>query len=135
MLEKQISIGLKIGLLIALIIVLHSVSNLASHLGIITDLFILLGLIQSVRFLSNKNIRKETIKNLEDFIDIEDIKSFINKLITFVSSDEKDFYNALDSFSVFYQDYEDEDQDEDESNDQDDDKDIDKLNTEPLDYI
>lgn len=87
MLEKQLSMGLKIALIIAAIILIHGVSNIAGNLGLISDLFILLGLIQSVRFISDKQVREETVNSFSNFINTKDVHLFIDKIISFIKED------------------------------------------------
>jgi hypothetical protein len=84
MLEKQLSIGLKITLIITSIILIHSISNFAGSLGLISDVFILLGLIQSIRFLTDNDVREELINSFNKFISINDINTTIKLLLKFV---------------------------------------------------
>lgn len=79
-LETRLSVGIKaIGLLV-IILVLHSASSVLNNLGILTDLFIIIGVYQAGQFLINKETRQNIISKAKELVDTESIDNMVSEV-------------------------------------------------------
>lgn len=79
-LETRLSIGIKaIGLLV-IVLVLHSASSVLNNLGILTDLFIIIGVYQAGQFLTNKESRQNIINKAKELVDTESIDNMVSEV-------------------------------------------------------
>ena len=85
-LNTKINLGIKLLLSLIFLILLHNVSSILNNLGIITDLFIIIGVYQSGKFLTNKEIRRSVIDKSKELIDFESFDGFINNIIDIINN-------------------------------------------------
>mgnify|MGYP000051674964 CR=1 FL=1 len=85
-LNTKISLGVKILIALICLVILHNASSILNNLGIITDLFIIIGVYQSGKFLTNKEIRTSVIDKSKEIIDFESFDGFIDNVIDLINN-------------------------------------------------
>lgn len=85
-LNTKISLGVKILIALICLVMLHNASSILNNLGIITDLFIIIGVYQSGKFLTNKEIRTSVIDKSKELIDFESFDGFIDNVIDLINN-------------------------------------------------
>lgn len=73
MFQQRVNLGLQVIFLGIGLTILHLVGSVFGGLGVLTDGFITIGLVQSIKFLINAEFRKEAYEGFEEFIDINEI--------------------------------------------------------------
>lgn len=84
-LNTKINLGIKLLIGLVILVMLHNACSIFNNLGILTDLFIIIGVYQSGRFLINKEVRTSVINKTQEIIDFENFDSFINNVIDLVN--------------------------------------------------
>lgn len=84
-LRTKINLGVKLLGLFIILLMLHNVSSILNNLGIITDLFIIIGVYQSGKFLTNKEVRTSVIDKSKELIDFESFDGFIDNVIDLIN--------------------------------------------------
>lgn len=95
-LETKINLGIKLLGLVIVVLMLHSVSSMLNNLGILTDLFIVIGVYQSGKFLTNKELRNATINKTKEIVDISSLDDFVNSTMTVVNNFTKEETNDVE---------------------------------------
>lgn len=85
-LNTKIRFGVKILIALICLVMLHNASSILNNLGIITDLFIIIGVYQSGKFLTNKEIRTSVIDKSKELIDFESFDGFIDNVIDLINN-------------------------------------------------
>lgn len=85
-LNTKISLGVKILIALICLVILHNASSILNNLGIITDLFIIIGVYQSGKFLTNKETRTSVIDKSKELIDFESFDRFIDNVIDTINN-------------------------------------------------
>lgn len=84
-LNTKISLAVKILIALVSLVMLHNASSILNNLGIITDLFIIIGVYQSGKFLTNKEVRTSVIDKSKELIDFESFDGFIDNVIDLIN--------------------------------------------------
>lgn len=84
-LNTKISLAVKILIALVSLVMLHNASSILNNLGIITDLFIIIGVYQSGKFLTNKEVRTSVIDKSKELIDFESFDGFIYNVIDLIN--------------------------------------------------
>lgn len=84
-LETRLSIGIKGVMVLIVVLLLHSTSSILNHLGILSDLFIIIGVYQAGQFLTNKELRQNSINKAKELIDTESIDKVINDIVNTIN--------------------------------------------------
>lgn len=77
MLESRITLGLQAGLVLFTLGLVHIAGSVFGSLGIISDLFIVIGGIQTARFFLNETLRNDVYESLGEFLNLNDVAEFI----------------------------------------------------------
>ena len=75
--EEKYKVGLKIFIILISVSVVHTAGNIFGHLGIISDLFVVLGLIQVWNNVKTAKARADIMDKIDSLIDIGDISQFL----------------------------------------------------------
>lgn len=84
-LNTKISLAVKILIALVSLVMLHNASSILNNLGIITDLFIIIGVYQSGKFLTNKEVRTSVIDKSKELIDFESFDGLIDNVIDLIN--------------------------------------------------
>ncbi len=84
-LETRLSIGIKGVIVLIVVLLLHSTSNVLNHLGILSDLLIVIGVYRAGQFLTNKELRQNSINKAKELIDTESIDKVISDIVNTIN--------------------------------------------------
>jgi len=73
MLQQRVNLGLKTILVVTGLAILHLIGSVFGGLGLISDGFLAIGLIQSIRFLFNADFRYEASESFDEFINVNEV--------------------------------------------------------------
>ena len=94
MLQARITLGLQATLILFVLGVVHMTGSVLSGLGIISDIFVVLGAIQTGRFFINEDLRYDVSEFLGELLNLNDISEGIVDIIDEVV--EEDFEEVDD---------------------------------------
>lgn len=102
-LRTKVNLSIKLLGLFIILLMLHNISGIVDNLGIITDLFIIIGAYQTGEFFINKEVRTSIINKSKQLIDFESFDGFVNNTINAIeriseksTEIEKDFNFSVD---------------------------------------
>ena len=75
MLQQRVNLALQTILVLIGLSILHLVGSVFGGLGLISDAFITIGLVQSIRFLFDADFRYEASEGFDEFINISEVSA------------------------------------------------------------
>ena len=88
MLQQRITLSLQASLLLLSLAVVHMGGSVLGNLGIISDIFVVVGFAQTVRFFLSSYIREDVSEAFEDFMDLEEVSESLTDLISGVTKED-----------------------------------------------
>lgn len=101
MLENRITLSLQATFILITLGLVHLTGSVLGRLGILSDLFVVIGAIQTVRFFINEDLRFDVSEFLGEFLQLSDVAEFIADKLDEVIVDEvteEEFEAYLASF-------------------------------------
>lgn len=81
MLQQRITLSLQAGLLLLTLAIIHMGGSVLGGLGIISDLFVVIGFSQTVKFFLDSYMRDEVSEAFQDFIDLESLSQEVTGVV------------------------------------------------------
>ena len=73
MLQQRVTLALQATLILLTLSIVHMIGSVFGGLGIISDAFVAIGLVQAIRFAFNKDVRKEVQEFFADFLNLDEL--------------------------------------------------------------
>lgn len=99
-LETRLSIGVKGVMVLIVVLLLHSTSNVLNHLGILSDLFIIIGVYRAGQFLTNKELRQNSINKAKELVNIESIDKVISDIVDTINKTKAEIKEEKDNSDI-----------------------------------
>jgi len=81
MLQQRVTLALQATLILLTLSIVHMIGSVFGGLGIISDTFVAIGLVQAIRFAFNSDVRYEVQESFEDFINLEELSDATTNLV------------------------------------------------------
>ena len=82
MLQQRVTLALQATLILLTLSIVHMIGSVFGGLGIISDAFVAIGLVQAIRFAFNSDVRYEVQESFDDFLNLEELSEATTELVS-----------------------------------------------------